>query len=174
MSELSMKVGSYIHYGGHGVCRICGREKKDMGGGEREYFLLQPLGNERITLFLPADAQPERVHLRGVLSAGEIYALVESEQSNPPVWINDSRQRRQICGQTLRSGDAGALIRLVKNLHAHQSQLPAGKLMPVSDQELLRSAENQLYNEFRFVLNIAQEQVLPFIMGECRVTAKVE
>ena len=44
----------------------------------------------------------------------------------------------------------------------------------MSDQELLQSAENQLYNEFRFVLDIARDQVLPFILGQCQVAVKNE
>ena len=63
-------------------------------------------------------------------------------------------------------------MHLVKNMHAHEQQMPSGKLLPMSDQELLQSAENQLYNEFRFVLDIARDQVLPFILGECRVQEK--
>ena len=63
-------------------------------------------------------------------------------------------------------------MHLVKNMHAHEAQMPSGKYLPLSDQEMLQSAENQLYNEFQFVLNIAREQVLPFILGQCRVTEK--
>ena len=72
----------------------------------------------------------------------------------------------------LRSGDAGALIHLVRNMYAHEQQMPSGKLLPLSDQELLQSAEDQLYNEFQFVLDIARDQVLPFILGECRIVKK--
>ena len=169
MSELNLHIGDCIHYGGHGVCRICGRETKTLGKECRDYFLLRPVGDDKTILYLPADAQPDRVKLRNVLSAGEIFQLVAREQDNPPSWISDCRERRQICGQTLRSGDAGALMHLVKNMYAHEQQMPSGKLLPISDQELLQSAENQLYNEFRFVLDIARDQVLPFILGQCQV-----
>lgn len=172
MSELTLHIGDRIHYGGHGVCLVCGRETKDLGASRRDYFLLRPMGNDRITLYLPVDAQPERIHLRRMLSAQEIYSLVNREQDNPPHWISDSRTRRQVCGQTLRSGDPVALIRLVKNLYLHAQQMPAGRLMPMSDQELLSSAERQLYDEFQFVLNIGQDQLLPFLLGQCQVTAK--
>jgi CarD family transcriptional regulator len=172
MSELNLHIGDCIHYGGHGVCRICGRETKTLGKECRDYFLLRPVGDEKTTLYLPVDAQPDRVKLRNVLSASEIYRLVAQEQQNPPSWISDCRERRQICGQTLRSGDAGALIHLVRNMYAHEQQMPSGKLLPLSDQELLQSAENQLYNEFQFVLDIDRDQVLPFILGECRITEK--
>ncbi len=65
-------------------------------------------------------------------------------------------------------------MHLVKNMYAHEQQMPSGRLLPMSDQELLQSAENQLYNEFRFVLDIARDQVLPFILGQCQVAVKNE
>ena len=174
MSELNLHIGDCIHYGGHGVCRICGRETKTLGKECRDYFLLRPVGDDKTILYLPVDAQPDRVKLRNVLSAGEIFQLVAREQDNPPSWISDCRERRQICGQTLRSGDAGALMHLVKNMYAHEQQMPSGKLLPMSDQELLQSAENQLYNEFRVVLDIARDQVRPCILGQCQVAVKNE
>ena len=70
MSELNLHIGDCIHYGGHGVCRICGRETKTLGKECRDYFLLRPVGDDKTILYLPADAQPDRVKLRNVLSAG--------------------------------------------------------------------------------------------------------
>ena len=172
MSDLTLHIGDRIHYGGHGVCLVCGIETKDLGRSSRDYYLLRPMGNDRITLYLPVDARPDRVHLRRMLSAQEIYYLVDRERANPPSWISDSRTRRQVCGQTLRSGDPGALIRLVKDLYLHAQQMPPGRMMPMSDQEVLSSAERQLYDEFQFVLNIGQEQLLPFLLGQCQITAK--
>jgi CarD family transcriptional regulator len=63
-------------------------------------------------------------------------------------------------------------MRMLKAIHAHEQDLPSGKNLPMSDLELMRSAERQLYNEFCFVLDIRKEQVLPFILGQCRVEAK--
>ena len=172
MNNLTLHIGDRIHYGGHGVCLVCGRETKKLGSSSRDYYLLRPVSNDRITLYLPVDAQPEQVHLRQVLSAQEIYTLVDQEQDNPPGWITDSRVRRQVCGQTLRSGDPGALIRLVKDLYLHAQQMPPGRILPMRDQEALSSAQQQLYDEFQYVLNIGQEQLLPFLLGQCQVTAK--
>ena len=45
MSELNLHIGDCIHYGGHGVCRICGRETKTLGKECRDYFLLRPVGD---------------------------------------------------------------------------------------------------------------------------------
>jgi len=172
MSELNLRIGDCVHYGAHGVCKVYGRETKKLGRDSRDYFLLRPLSDEKITLYLPVDAEPGKVHMRQVMSAGEIYQLVEREREYPVTWISDSKLRREVCGKTLRSGDIEALMRMVKDLHAREETLPTGKVLPMSDLELLQSAEKQLYNEFQFVLEIDKEQVLPFILGKCKVPAK--
>jgi CarD family transcriptional regulator len=172
MAELNLKIGDYVHYGAHGVCRICEREARAFGCSGKDYFLLKPVSDERIQLYLPVDAEPDKVKLRQVLSAEDIYCLVDEEQESKVSWIVDSKLRREVGNETLRSGDTIRLMRMLKAIHAHEQNLPSGKNLPMSDLELMRSAEKQLYNEFCFVLDIRKEQVLPFILGECRVAAK--
>lgn len=172
MEKISLKIGDTVHYGSHGVCRVSGMEQMDMGCGKKEYYLLHPVSEEHIQLFLPADADPERVKLRKVLSAEEIYALVQQEEGWEIGWVTDSKVRRELSGKTLRSGDTVELMRMVKALYGHAESLPAGKSLPMSDMEQLRNAEKQLYNEFCYVLDIQREQVLPFIMGKVQIKAR--
>lgn len=172
MNGISLNIGDVVHYGAHGVCRVSGVERMDLGAGKKNYFLMQPVAGGSIQLYLPQDADPERVHLRKVLSAEEIYALVEQEIPNHMDWVNDSKVRKELASKTLRGGDTAELIRMVKVLHRHGQELPQGKSLPLSDLEQMRSAEKQLFNEFCFVLDITQEQVLPFIMGEIKIPKK--
>lgn len=172
MEKISLKIGDTVHYGAHGVCRVSGTEQMDMGCGKKDYYLLRPVSEEHIQLYLPADADPERVRLRRVLSAEEIIALVEQEEGWEIGWVTDSKVRRELSGKTLRSGDTVELIRMVKALHGHAESLPTGKSLPMSDMEQLKNAEKQLYNEFCYVLEIQREQVLPFILGQLQVQPK--
>lgn len=172
MAEISLELGGYVHYGAHGVCRVDGQKMMDLGCGKKKYYQLTPVSDEHIQLYLPGDADPERVRLRKVLTAEEIIALVSQERSDAVDWVGDSKARRELSGKTLRGGDTVELIRMVKAIHGHEAALPAGKNLPISDLEQMRSAEKQLYNEFCFVLDITREQVLPFILGEIQVPAK--
>ena len=165
MAELQLRVGECVHYGSHGVCRVCDREVKDFGKSKREYFLLRPASDEKMTLFLPVDADPEKVKVRRILSKEEIEQLVSAENQTEEQWIQDSKLRREWCGKILRSGDASQLIAMVKCIHNHERQLPEGKSLPMSDLELVRSAERQLYDEFHYVLHMEKEDLLPFIYG---------
>lgn len=171
MAELNLKIGDPVYYGAHGVCRVCGREQKEYKGGSRDYFILRPVGEEHIMLYLPVDAAPEKVKLRSVMSAAEIISLVEKEMNHEAEWIADSKIRRETCSKVLRGGDATELIRMVKGMYLHEKQLPEGKSLAISDLEIMRAAERQLYNEFHYSLNMEKGQLLPFLMGEYRISA---
>lgn len=164
MASMNLQIGDCVHYGSHGVCRVCGRESKDFGRSKREYFALRPTGNENILLYLPVDAEPVKVKVRRLLSRQELIHLVQDGDQTPTAWISDSRLRREAWTKVLRSGDTAELIGMVRSLHAHQQE--AGKQLPMSDQEMMQMAQRQLYSEFSFVLKIGEEQVLPLILGQ--------
>lgn len=172
MEKICLNIGDTVHYGAHGVCRVCSREVTDLGCGKKAYYLLKPIGDEHIQLYLPGDGDPERLRLRKVLSAQEVFALVEQEKQWQRDWLSDSKERRELSNRTLRSGDTVELIRMLKALHTHAQELPAGKTLPMSELEQMRNAEKQLYNEFCYVLEITREQVLPFILGQIQIQAK--
>ncbi len=172
MAEISLEMGAYVHYGAHGVCQVVGQEDMDLGCGKKNYYHLKPVSDEHITLYLPGDADPQRVRLRSVMTPEEVMELVKQELSDQVDWVGDSKVRRELSGKTLRGGDMLELIRMVKAIRGHEETLPPGKNLPISDLEQLRSAEKQLYNEFCFVLDITREQVIPFVLGEIQVFPK--
>ena len=166
MASMNLQIGDCVHYGAHGVCRVCGRESKDFGRSKREYFALRPTGNENILLYLPVDAEPVKVKVRRLMSRQEILDLVHRTAQPPAPWISDSKLRREAWNKVLRSGDSAELIGMVRSLHAHEQELPEGKQLPMSDLEMMHVAERQLYSEFSFVLHIREDQVLPLILGK--------
>ena len=164
MAAMNLKVGDCVHYGAHGVCRVCGREAKNFGGRQRVYFTLRPTGSDNILLYLPEDAEPEKVKLRRLLSRQEILEMIDRAGKTPVNWIADSKIRRETFSKILRGGDAVDLIRMLKSIHLHQEELPQGKQLPMSDQEMQHAAQRQLYSEMAYVLSIEESQVQPFIL----------
>lgn len=165
MADWKLSIGDHVHYGAHGVCLVKGRETKDLGSMKRDYYVMQPLGKDNILLYLPVDADPEKVKLRRLLSRQEILELIHNA-GEPEPWISDSKLRREAWSKMLHSGDMAQLISMVRTLYAHQQELPEGKQLPMSDQETMRNAERQIYGEFSHVLELQEDQVLPFILGE--------
>ena len=63
------------------------------------------------------------------------------------------------------------LIRMLKSIHLHQEELPQGKQLPMSDQEMQHAAQRQLYSEMAYVLSIEESQVQPFILEHIQTEA---
>ncbi len=172
MASMNLKPGECVHYGAHGVCRVCGRETRQMGGKQRSYFTLRPTGHENILLYLPEDAEPEKVRLRRLLSRQEILELIRQAGKVQTQWIPDSKARREAFSKILHNGDAQELIGMLKAISQHEEALPQGKQLPMSDQEMQQAAKRQLYSEMAYVLSIEESQVQPFIMGQLAEEAK--
>ena len=168
MADLNLKIGECVHYGVHGVCRVCGKEIKKFGGQEEVYYTLRPTSSENILLYLPANAEPDRVKLRRLLSKERILELICEAQKEPAEWISDNKERRDAFSKTLREGDTRELIDMIRNLYIHKEELPPGKMMPMSDQEMMQAAQRQLHSELSYVLEIEESQVLPFVMEQVK------
>ena len=93
MAAMDLKIGECVHYGAHGVCRVCGREARSIGGRQRVYFTLRPTDSENIVLYLPEDAEPEKVKIRRLMSRQEIMELIDDAGKTQVTWITDERVR---------------------------------------------------------------------------------
>ncbi len=166
MASLDLKIGDYVHYGAHGVCQVCGQETKKMSGQSRVYFTLRPTGNDKLLLFLPADAEPEKVKLRRLHSKEELIRLIRHAQATPVQWITDSKMRREFFSDILRKGNVCELYRMLQCISGRQDNLAEGKQLPMSDQEMMQAARRQLYSEMACVLAIDENQVQYYIRDQ--------
>ena len=54
---------------------------------------------------------------------------------------------------------------MIKALYSHEKyQQEHGRKFHTADQKIMKEAENMLYEEFAYVLDIQQEKVVPFII----------
>ena len=61
----------------------------------------------------------------------------------------------------LASGDHSALIQMIKAIYAHKKEREAaGKRLHVMDEHFFKDAEQILYNEFQYVLNLSDKDAL--------------
>ncbi len=158
-------IDEIVVYGTTGVCRIDGITEKDFGNKKGNYYVLKPLYQNSSTVFVPVDNEKLVNKFRKVLSATDIYALIEAMKEETDVWIENETERKNAYREIISSGDRRELVRLIKTLYLHQQeQLKNGKKLHLSDERFMKEAEKLLYDEFAAVLNIKQEQVLPLIM----------
>jgi CarD family transcriptional regulator len=155
-----------VLYSTYGVCRIAEIAEKDMGGSLRRYYVLKPLRSGDATIFVPSDNESLTSKIRRVMSEDEARSLIDAMPDEGTIWMEDEQARRDRYREILSSGSRKELVRLIKTLYLHkQSQKGRGKKMKSPDEDILKSAEKMLHDEFAYVFNIKREEVLPLIVG---------
>lgn len=167
------RINDTVLYGSEGICRITDISVQNMHGENVEYYVLQPLGENNSTIFVPTGSEILTSKMKRVMSAEEIYALIRTMEGETPEWIENENLRKQRYKEILTEGDRTELVRMIKAIHLHgEERKKMSKKLHLSDERFLKDAEKLLYEEFAHVLNIKKDEVVPFIMEQISVTEK--
>ncbi len=155
--------GEYVMYGGSGVCRIDGKEKRSFDGiHETEYCKLIPYSSEHSVYYIPADTIEQKV--RRLISKEDIYSLIDRLPEIEEMWDSDSNKRKEIFGSLLKSGNYDKIFCLVKSVYNQRRKITAaGRKLASADEKAMKAAENIINQEFSVVLGIKPEEVIAFI-----------
>lgn len=149
------QVNDVIIYGTQGVCKIVGTEEKVVGGKKKAYFVLKPVSDHGATIFVPTDNELVLGKMRRLLTKEEIYQLIDSMPRENGEWITNENERREHYKSILTKGDHLELIKMLKAIYAHKKEREAeGKRLHMSDERFFKDAEQILYNEFQYVLDL--------------------
>ena len=158
------KENDMVIYGVYGVCRIDEIADKDMGGIKKKYMVLKPLNDARSTYYVPADNEQQLKKLRKILPDNEINRLIDSMPDEKAIWTDNERQRRERYRTIISEGKHPELIGMIKAIYLKGKELEkAGKKLHVSDERFLKEAEKLLYDEFKYVLHLSEDEVLRYI-----------
>jgi CarD family transcriptional regulator len=157
------KVNEYVVYSSMGVYKIVDIIKdKDIDNNEIEYYVLQPAFNNNLTIKTPVNNP--KVSMRGVIKKEDVLSLIASMPETETVWIDDKRERSEDFKAALKSGESMEWARLIKTLYLEkQEKSDLGKKLWKVDEDVMKSAEKILNEEFAVALNIAPEEVPAFI-----------
>ena len=155
------QINDVIIYGSQGVCEIIGIEEKTIGGAKNNYFVLKPINDQGSTIYAPTDNALVLKKMRKLLTVGEINALIDSMPAEKTLWIDNVNERKECYKNLLADGDHAALIQMIKTLYAHKKQRESeGKRLHVMDEHFFKDAEQILYNEFQYVLQLSGKDTL--------------
>lgn len=158
------KVHDIVVYGSQGVCEIIGIEEQKIGGESKKYFVLKPLNNKGSTCYIPTWNEKAWGKMRNVLTKEEIDTLIDSIPNKKPIWIENESQRKEAYKQILANGDQAAIISMIQALFLHKKQREAeGKRLHMSDEHFMKDAEQILYNEWQYVLNVDNAGLMAYI-----------
>ncbi len=164
------QVNDLVLYGMDGVCTIESVSKQRFAGVIKEYYILKPIAGNSATIYVPTDNEKLLKKMRHILSREEIYQLIRGIPTSESIWIEDENERKKKYREILSSGDRVGMIQMIKALYLHrQEQQKKGRKLHLLDEHFFKEAERILHEEFATVLDIAPEQVLPFIAQEMEI-----
>ena len=153
-------VNDYIVYGNHGVCKVenIGTVSLAMVDKDKVYYTLRPVYKNEAVVYAPVE-NPKSV-IRAVLTKEDADKLIEEIPSLESVWIGNEKERELQYKAALRSCDCRELIRIIKTLyHRKMDRIRDGKKVTVVDERYFRLAEEQLYGELAFAMDMERSQV---------------
>lgn len=156
------KVNDYIVYGMTGVCQITDIAKDEISNNEIQYYVLNPLNNDNLTIKVPVGNN--NVSMRPIITKNDILSLIESMPATENIWSDDTRQRSMKFKAALKSGKNEELIKIIMTLsQEREARSMIGKKLTKTDEDIMNTAEKQLTEEFAVVLDISPEEVLHYI-----------
>lgn len=168
-----LKVNDIVLYGAAGACTVKEFCKKQIGGKEHDYAVLETETPPKTTIYLPLENETLMARIQPVPSPDEILSMIRAMPSEEEIWIEDEEQRKQRYREIIASCERTALSRLIKTLYSRQvEQRRIGKKLHSADERVFKEAQRLLHNEISFVLHIPSDDVPDFIAGELRGTPR--
>ena len=159
------QINDYVVYGKTGVCQIDAIKKhKFIGDAEAEYNIMHPVEDERVTVMTPV-ANP-KVFMRSLTTREKIDRLIKNMPTFACGWITDDRQRRVAFKTALHSGICEEWIKMIRGAYLKKGEgTGRDKRLHPADEEIVKSAERLLYEEFSVSLQIPLGEVEPYILS---------
>ncbi|MBQ3542448.1 MAG: CarD family transcriptional regulator [Oscillospiraceae bacterium] len=166
------QVNDVINYGAQGVCKITDIEEKSIGGVKKTYFVLKPVSDQGSTIFAPTDNEHVLKKMRRLLTKDQVHKLIDSMRSENAVWVDNESERKELYKNILAKCDHLELIKMIKAIYAHKAQREAeGKRLHMSDERFFKDAEQILYNEFQYVLDLdGKEDLMTYIFKRLEIS----
>ncbi len=167
------KINDTVLYHTRGICRITDITEQYISGQRLTCYVLQPIFGDSLTISIPVKNTVLTQKMRRILSPEEIYAMIASITEKDTSWIENDKERQQIFRNILSSGDRMQVMRLIRLIYLHQKSLQGtGKKLHLTDERIMKEAEEILYDEFAYVLNIRPSQVTDFIARQIQLKEK--
>lgn len=103
--------------------------------------------------------------IRPILTKEEADQLIEEIPQLESVWIPNEKEREVQYKAALKSCDCRELIRIIKTLYDRKmDRIRDGKKVTVVDERYFRQAEEQLYGELAFAMNMERSRMSEYLV----------
>jgi CarD family transcriptional regulator len=158
------KVNDYVIYNSEGVYKIIDIKKdKFISNREIDYYVLQPAYNNNLTIKTPVNNP--KVLMRRIITKDDVLSLIATMPERETIWIEDDRKRNEDFKAALKTGKSEEWVKLIKTIYLKkQEKNYSGKKISKLDEDIMKAAEKNLYEEFAVALNISPDEVVSYIL----------
>lgn len=158
------EVNDVVMYGAVGICKVTAIEKRDFTGEELEYYILKHKNDEKNVFYVPVNNEAATGKMHRIWSKAEIDELISHMNSEGSIWIENDVKRKEEYSRIIKDADKHEVVRLIKTLYLRRKELAeGGKRLHSADVNFLSIAENMLFEEFAYALNIDRSEVVDYI-----------
>ncbi len=152
-------IGDIVVKPNTGICKIEDVVYMSLVGNEKkQYYMLMPLEDARSVLYVSIDA--DRTRLRPIMTKEAAKAFVEKISEIEAVWVPNDKMREQQYKNAFKTNEPEALVAIIKNLNNRsRARLAQGKKITSTDERYFKQAQNALYSELAFSLDIEMDEV---------------
>ncbi len=157
-------IGDMIMYSSFGICKVTAIEKRDLTGEEQEYYILKLINSDKNIFYVPTNNDTALSKMHPICSKAEVDELISHMNSEGLIWIDNDIRRKEEYSRIIKDADKREIIRLIKTLYLRRKELAeSGKKLRSTDENYLSLAENMLFEEFAFALDIDKSEVVEYI-----------
>jgi CarD family transcriptional regulator len=151
-------VGDLVIYSVHGICHIDSICEKTYLDVTRNYYVLHPLQDSKLTISTPVDN--DKVTMLELIHRDEAEEILESFKQPGISWVEISIQQTQIYGDIVKTGNRKEISKIVNTLMRKKNGLEIeGKKLYESDNKLLTFIQKILFTELADSLNTTFEEL---------------
>ena len=157
-------IGDAVAYGTFGICKVTAIEKHDFSGKEKDYYILRHINSDKNTFYVPMDSEAALEKMHPICSKAEAEELISHMDSEEVIRIDNDILRKEEFSRIIKDADRHKIIRLIKTLYLRRRELAeSGKKLRSTDELYLSLAENMLFDEFAYALDIGRDEVAEYI-----------
>ena len=152
------KVGDFVVYSVHGLCKINDICEKTIIDETKMYYVLQPLEQPSLTISTPVDNHNGLI--LEIMSKKEAKEILQSFAKPGAAWIKEVRKRMSKYNEMVKSGNRQEIAAILntlmrKNIEAARNK----KKLYDQDRKLMERVQSLLFKELAMVLDTSMEEI---------------
>lgn len=158
------KKGDHVVKIPEGICEIEDVGCLDISGVDKDktYYILAPINQRGSKIYIPVDNVHGRI--RNMISNEDAIAFIKSIPNIDEKDIQNEKMREQEYKAVILSGDNEKIASILKLIYIRkQERAQQGKRLSSTDEKYFKLAEDMLFSELAFVLNVPKENMERYI-----------